>query len=206
MEVLRRRTGWNCTNCASSGPVVITFGWRCWKMDNDLRSGSRALSRAAEGRAYGFLHCLVFGIGVHGHSTHAFFFPMDSIGRTSFLFLAAQEKKRSNTLKGTGEKKAPPNRPSLKYRAGHCSPRNSLRCATLKQALRTTPPALYFALRAPTSSNGRGAEWDFDVGTQACDLRCGDFEYRQARGVMRMVPDAVSSQCGSSRPDVIPIV
>ena len=79
------------------------------------------------------------------------------------------------------KRKRPPSRPDLKYRAGHYPPRNSLRCATLKQALRLTPPALYFSLRAPASSNGRGAEWDFEVNTQARGLRCDDFLYRQAR-------------------------
>ena len=75
-------------------------------------------------------------------------------------FLFVQTKRNGWSPK----KKLPPSRPGLKYRAAHCSTRNSLRCAPLKQALRTTPPALYFALRAPASSNGRGAEWDFDVG------------------------------------------
>ena len=49
----------------------------------------------------------------------------------------------------------------------HCGLPPSAQLASLKQALRLTPPALYFSLRAPASSNGRGAEWDFKVNTQA---------------------------------------
>ena len=64
------------------------------------------------------------------YSIYGSLFSMASIGGSSFRLylhglseysLAVQRKKRTNTLKGTGEKKAPPRRVALKYRAGHLS-------------------------------------------------------------------------------------
>ncbi len=43
----------------------------------------------------------------HWYSTHASLFSMESIGGSSFLSLSGQRKKRTNTLKGTGERKPP---------------------------------------------------------------------------------------------------
>ena len=91
--------------------------------------------------------------------------------------LAVQRKKRSNTLKGTGERKTPPRRVGLSnmndrllaaeifvYKARFTSmgrPRCGLppfaQLASLKQALRLTPSFILLSLRAPANSKWAGS-------------------------------------------------
>ena len=129
---------------------------------------------------------------------------MDSISIPPISFFSGKEyslkpcKYRRNRW---SRKKATAGRPGLKMQAGHCiCPRripawndfNKHRTpyyGLLPLATRfaqtgrpPTPPARIFALRAPASSNGGEAEWDFEVCTQARGVRCVNFLCTQARG------------------------
>ena len=67
-------------------------------------------------RSYGFSHYPAFGMGVHGSSTHISFFQWIPLGEVHFACtctVLASILCPDNTLKGTGERKPPPNRVGL---------------------------------------------------------------------------------------------
>ena len=132
-----RQAGLDVRNGASSRPVVFC-GMHGSKSKSTGKSGEILrifpLSRIRNRNPLAFHLYIFFPNGFHWGTS----FRLYLHGFRKY-FLAA------HTLKGTGEKKAPPSRVGLKYRAGHCSTESSLRCAPLKQALRLTPPAPFFA-------------------------------------------------------------
>ena len=108
---------------------------------------------------------------------HNSLFPMDSIGGSSFLSLSGQRKKR------TKERKPPASLARPCSGSQRRLARNSLRSNS-----RARIPAgthLHCPCGAGKTSNGRGAEWDFEVGTQARGVRCVGCVWCHARGPRR---------------------
>ena len=144
-----RRAGLDGRNCASSRPVVFC-GMHGSKSKSTGKSGEILrifpLSRIRNRNPLAFHPYIFFSNGFHWGK---FISPV--LARFKRVFFV-RTKKRTNTLKGTGEKKAPSSRVGLKYRAGHCSTESSLRSD------RRAVPGAKFA-RAVMLTAGNSAAW-----------------------------------------------